>query len=84
VGNSHPYLAAIVANAPYATVNTPRDCLNLRDRPSLDAPTALCIADRVLVIKTGEVTAVDGRRWAKVRLWDGREGWVAEDHLLQQ
>ena len=83
-GNSHPFLRAIVANVPYMTVDTPGDCLNLRDAPSASGAIITCVADRVIVRQNGNAETADGTVWQPVRLWDGREGWVAEEFLLRQ
>jgi hypothetical protein len=83
-GNNHPFLHYLAANLPYFTVNAPGDCLNLRAEPSAAAAVVTCVADRVLVRTNGVPVEAEGTRWLPVLLFDGQEGWVAEEFILRQ
>ncbi len=51
-------------------------CLNLRAEPGMSSPALDCLASGVTVEILGEK---DG--WTRVRLADGRQGWVTSDYL---
>jgi hypothetical protein len=75
-GGSHKVVA--VRQGDLARVNTPGDCLNVRELPGRDAPIVTCLPHGAIVQNQG--TLWDGR-WTDVRLFDSREGYVAVDYL---
>ncbi len=56
-----------------ARVDTPGDCLNLRERPEADAAVIACVPHGTIVENDGTVWY---DRWTDVTLFDGREGWA--------
>ncbi len=65
-----------VIRGPFRTVNTPGDCLNLRESPDAAAHATTCLADGVLVHAEDE----DGD-WVAVTAPSGQSGWVASEFL---
>lgn len=65
-------------------VNTPGDCLNVRQQPSTSAPIISCLHDGVLLEMIPPPTdGFPGESWQFVRLPDSRTGWVAKEYLVR-
>jgi hypothetical protein len=64
-----------------ARVNTPGDCLRLRDAPS--GAITHCLSHNSQVTVTGEPRLMDGIRWVPVQTAAG-SGWMAESFLLKE
>jgi hypothetical protein len=64
-----------------ARVNTPGDCLRLRNAPS--GLITHCLGHNTQVSVTGEPRLVDGIRWVPVQTAAGF-GWMAESFLLKE
>ena len=64
------------AAAPVQAVVDARPCLNLRPDPGTWRPPLDCVAPETLVEIVGEAGT-----WKRVRLPDGREGWMAGSYL---
>jgi len=85
-GNAKP--AAPVKTVPgpltagdHARVNTPGDCLRLRDAPA--GAITHCLGHNSQVTVTGEPRTVEGIRWVPVQTAAGA-GWMAENFLLKE
>jgi len=63
-----------------ATVATPNDCLNLRDKGDPSASILACMPDGTTLALTGGQTQNGGRTWANVVTPYGT-GWVAAEYL---
>ncbi len=71
------YVRAI-ARGPFARVNTPGDCLNIRATTSVDVnvPPLACAADGVLLEDLAITLEEDGRVWRSVLTPSGIQGWA--------
>lgn len=67
----------------FARVNTPADCLNVRETPSATSPILTCLADGVLVQLLPSPPIDPAPVYNRVQLPDGRTGWAAIDFLQQ-
>ena len=63
-----------------AVVSADGDGLNLRPRPSLDAPIIRRVPDGTVVTAVGERRTADGYDWERVDV-DGERGWMAATYL---
>ena len=63
-----------------AVVSADGDGLNLRPRPSLDAPIIRRVPDGTVVTAAGERRTADGYDWEQVDV-DGERGWMAAAYL---
>ena len=57
---------------------------NIRVEPGLKFEMLIQLSDGSRVELTGEVQSADGFNWQRVRLEDGRLGWVAENFLIPE
>lgn len=81
---SHGTQRVIVRSFATARVNTPGDCLNVRQHASASAPIVTCLHDGVLLqlIPPPTDTFAD-ESWQFVWLPDSRTGWVAKEYLVR-
>ena len=56
-------------------------CLNVRERPAIDAPILDCAADSVLLRRTGAPEPHNGTNWLPVTTPAGTEGWASTAFL---
>lgn len=68
------------AQVPPVLVNTPGDCLNLRDAPGGKAIKCVVHGTR-LILPLDFGFAPDNSRWLRVRTEAGDEGWVAQEFV---
>ena len=69
---------------PFAEVDTPGDCLNLRGGPEPGAPVITCLADKTLVsFAGGSLTSSRALERVNVTAPDGTEGWVTAQYLVR-
>lgn len=67
---------------PFARVNTPRDCLNVRAAPSTTSESLGCIGDGVLLrIGPGTEVLLGSTTWVPLVTPDGRAGWASGEFL---
>ncbi len=66
-----------------ALVNTPGDCLRLREGPGPDYAIITCIPNRSEVTVTGTPARVSGISWVPVSTSAG-PGWMAEAYLVKK
>ncbi len=66
---------------PFARVNTPGDCLNVRAEPSTSAQSLGCFKDGVLLHVTGGEAVSGGITWLPVTTPNGRAGWASGEFL---
>lgn len=80
-GSGVPATAAGFTSGVHATVNTPYDCLNLRESASRAAAIVYCLPDGAQVtVSQEDALQADDRTWVHVEtLWG--TGWVAADYL---
>jgi hypothetical protein len=74
-------VAGPVTSGDKARVNTPGDCLRLRDAPS--GSITHCLGHNTQISVTGEPQVRDGIRWVPVQTAAGA-GWMAENFLLKE
>lgn len=75
-------VAAEVAQAPFARVNTGGDCLNVRQSPSTSSPSVGCFKDGVLLRWLGGTDqSAEGIDWVPVLTPDGTRGWASAEFL---
>jgi Bacterial SH3 domain len=58
--------------------------VNVRSEPGLVYEMLTQLSDGSRVELTGEVQSADGFTWQRVRLEDGRLGWIAENFLIPE
>ncbi len=68
---------------PYAVVEAPGDCLNIRQSPSTSAASVACVKHESLLRVSGEKAQVGETVWVPVQTLDGHEGWVSRDFLAR-
>ena len=66
----------------FVRVNTPGDCLNIRERPSAEAPVLACVPDGVLLSATG-LGPPPPPGFLPVQMPGGPFGFAATDYLLR-
>jgi hypothetical protein len=72
----------LLARGDFWTVNTPGDCLFLRQNPAPDAAVITCIVHGATVnAASGNVTETGGIRWRRIHTISLQDGWVAEEFL---
>ncbi len=57
---------------------------NVRSEPGLEYEMLTQLSDGSRVELTGEVQSADGFTWQRVRLEDGRLGWIADNFLIPE
>ena len=76
-----PYSIVVNTGTAHYRVTTPGDCLNVRNRP--DGEVIACVADGVLLRRSGEPDASPEGRWIHVTTPAGQVGWVAPEFLAR-
>lgn len=66
---------------PFARVDVPESCLNVRAEPGLGSEILDCAADGVLLRDSGETRNLDGDVWLGVVTPAGLEGWASARFL---
>jgi len=56
--------------------------VNVRSEPGLEYEMLTQLSDGSRVERTGEAQSADGFTWQRVRLEDGRLGWIADNFLI--
>lgn len=75
----------VIPGTGYARIgNTNGFGANVRSEPGLKYEMLTQLSDGSRVELTGEVQSVDGFKWQRVRLEDGRLGWIAENFLIPE
>jgi hypothetical protein len=74
--------AVSAMQGPFLTVETPEDCLNLREAPGVGATTITCLGHGALVRLTTGKTEADGQQRLRVELEGRRSGWVASEFVV--
>jgi SH3-like domain-containing protein len=64
--------------------NTTGFGVNVRSEPGLAFAVLTQLSDGVRVELTGEVQSADGFTWQRVRLEDGRLGWIVDNFLIPE
>jgi len=64
--------------------NTTGFGVNVRSEPGLAYEIIAQLSDGIRVELTGEVQSADGFTWQRVRLEDGRLGWIADIFLISE
>jgi general secretion pathway protein A len=54
------------------------DAANVRAKPSLDAETITNVSKETVLEIIDEFTETTGKKWYKVKMPDGKEGWIAD------
>ncbi|MGH2609535.1 MAG: SH3 domain-containing protein, partial [Tepidiformaceae bacterium] len=75
-GGSHTVIA--FQQGDLARVDTPGDCLNVRELPEASAPIITCLPHGAIVRNQG---ALWHGQWTNVTLFDGREGFASVEYL---
>jgi uncharacterized protein YgiM (DUF1202 family) len=57
---------------------------NVRSEPTLRSEMIAQLSDGSRVDLTGEAESADGFNWQRVRLEDGRLGWIADNFLIPE
>jgi len=57
---------------------------NVRSEPGLNFESLIQLSDGSRVELTGEAQAADGFNWQRIRLEDGRQGWIADNFLIPE
>ena len=58
--------------------------VNVRSEPGLEYEMFAQLSDGSRVELTGEAQSADGFTWQRVRLEDGRLGWIANNFLISE
>jgi len=58
--------------------------VNVRSEPGLEYEMLIQLSDGSRVELTGEAQSADGFTWQRVRLEDGRLGWIADNFLIPE
>lgn len=66
---------------PFARVDTPGSCLNVRAEASTAAQSLGCFADGVMLYDLDETVAAGGITWLRVETPDRREGWASLEFI---
>lgn len=64
--------------------NTTGFGVNVRSEPGLAFEVLTQLSDGIRVELTGEVQSADGFTWQRVRLEDGRLGWIVDNFLIPE
>lgn len=78
--NQNPF-AVHMARGAFARVNTPSDCLNLRETGSTTSAILTCLPDGTLVQLLPSPPKDPAPEYLAVQLPDGRTGWVKSEFL---
>ncbi|MGE0601477.1 MAG: hypothetical protein AB7J35_18680 [Dehalococcoidia bacterium] len=71
-------------HGPFAVVDAPGDCLNIRQDPAVTATVITCAKDQALLYVLGPTAATgDNIHWLRVRTLAGQEGWASDEFLDQ-
>jgi uncharacterized protein YgiM (DUF1202 family) len=54
------------------------DAANVRAKPSLNAETIANVSKETSLEIIDEFTETTGKKWYKVKMPDGKEGWIAD------
>jgi general secretion pathway protein A len=82
-----PALAPVLVPAPAPVIEhkkTPKtavitaDAANVRAKPSLNAETIANVSKETSLEVIDEFTETTGKKWYKVKMPDGKEGWIAD------
>lgn len=73
----------VVPGSGFARIgNTNGFGVNVRSEPGLEYEMLAQLSDGIRVELTGEMQSADGFTWQRVRLEDGRLGWIANNFLI--
>jgi hypothetical protein len=76
---------AIVPGSGFAHIgNTTGFGVNVRSEPGLAYAVLTQLSDGIRVELTGEAQSADGFTWQRVRLEDGRLGWIVDNFLIPE
>jgi len=78
-GKGGPIVVSVLSGSSLARVNTPGDCLNIRQTPDASATVAACVGDGVLLEVVGKDPVFEG--WSPVTGPRGVAGWAADEFL---
>jgi hypothetical protein len=81
-GNGTPATEASGAVRYLRVGNADGDPVRLRERPSRTAPAITAVPEGTRVRALGTVEQRDDLSWERIRIPDGREGWMAADFLI--
>ncbi len=70
-----------VGKGPVLKVQGTGDCLHVRERLSMTAPSMGCYRDGVLLVDEGQTQVAEGRTWVWVGRPEGGYGWASAEFL---
>lgn len=80
--NESSYIVLVsVVGGPFARVDTPGSCLNVRPQPSTAGESLGCFADGVMLYDLDETADAGGITWLRVETPDRREGWASLEFI---